>query len=265
MQDALDDLNKVIEVSHSDKVAIQDRECLNALKSCSIFDEEQKNEKQTFLKCAQALTKLISYEKNENLAKITHESSIQYQHSQIIPSAHRTKMDKIRAIRRRKEQDRVQRENPEGGRKNDLRFRVQQNEEDGEDGEGDEYEDISELDDREIEKLNRKLARNESDELDQGSSDEDQEGDNDANYYKENIFNKEDFYLYRSVLFIYGQEYSKAIQDLEQCSSIMHHNKVLYPKNQFPDKDLDDGYESPTGTGNVNGQNDVDAMSNESS
>jgi hypothetical protein len=174
-------------------------------------------------------------------------------------------MDKIRAIRRRKEQDRIQRDNPEGGRKNDLRFRVQQNEEDGEDGEGDEYEDISELDDREIEKLNRKLARNESDELDQGSSDEDQEGENDANYYKENIFNKEDFYLYRAVLYIYGQEYSKAIQDLEQCSGIMHHSKMLYPKNQFPDKELDDGYESPTGTGNVNGQNDVDNMSNDSS
>lgn len=100
------------------------------------------------------------------------------------------------------------------GRKNDLRFRVQQNEDEGEGDEGDEYEDISELDDREIEKLNRKLARNESDELDQGSSEE-EEGDNDANYYKENIFNKEDFYLYRSVLYIYGQEYSKAIQDLE--------------------------------------------------
>ena len=172
-------------------------------------------------------------------------------------------MDKIRAIRRRKEQDRVQRDNPEGGRKNDLRFRVQQNEDEGEGDEGDEYEDISELDDREIEKLNRKLARNESDELDQGSSEE-EEGDNDANYYKENIFNKEDFYLYRSVLYIYGQEYSKAIQDLEQCSSIMHHNKVLYPKNQFPDKELDEGYESPTGTGNVNGEKDVD-MSGDSS
>lgn len=40
----------------------------------------------------------------------------------------------------------------------------------------------------------------------------------------------------------------------------MHQNKVLYPKNQFPDEELgdDDGYESPTGTGNVNGQNDHD-------
>ena len=112
-------------------------------------------------------------------------------------------MDKIRAIRRRKEQDRVQRENPENGRKNDLRFRVQQNNEDGEDEEND-YEDISELDDAELEKLNRKLNRNESDELDQGSSDDEEESEQDANYYKENIFNKEDFYLYRSILYIYG-------------------------------------------------------------
>ena len=173
-------------------------------------------------------------------------------------------MDKIRAIRRRKDQDRVQRENPDAGRKNDLRFRVQQNNEDGADEDGDEYEDISELDEREIERLNRKLARNDSDELDQGSSDDEDENDQDANYYKENIFNKEDFYLYRSVLFIYGEEYEKAISDLEQCSSIMHQNKELYPKNHFSDKDLEDGYESPPGTGNVNAQND-DQMSNGSS
>jgi hypothetical protein len=135
MKDALQDLNKVIEISHTDKVAIQDRECLNALKTCSLDDDQLKihtekdfdenHDKAMFLKSAQALTKLISYEKNENLSKIVHESSIQHQHSQVIPSAHRTKMDKIRAIRRRKDQDRVQRENPEGGRKNDLRFRVQ--------------------------------------------------------------------------------------------------------------------------------------------
>ena len=36
---------------------------------------------------------------------------------------------------------------------------------------------------------------------------------------------------------------------------------MLYPKNQFPDEELgddEDGYESPTGTGNVNAQNDHD-------
>jgi len=58
-------------------------------------------------------------------------------------------------------------------------------------------------------------------------------------------------------LYIYGQEYEKAIQDLEQCSAIMHQNKVLFPKNQFPDKDLEAGYDSPTGSGNVNGRNDI--------
>lgn len=154
-------------------------------------------------------------------------------------------MDKIRAIKRRKEQDK---QHKEGNRRNDLRFRVQQQDGEGEE-EGDEYEDISELDDNEIEKLNRKLERNESDELDQqASSDEEtDEASEDANYYKENIFNKEDFYLYRAVLEIYGGNYEKAIQDLEQCSNIMHQNKVLYPKNQFSDKDLEDGYESPTG------------------
>lgn len=35
MAEALEDLNKVIEISPEDKVAIQDRECLNALNQCS--------------------------------------------------------------------------------------------------------------------------------------------------------------------------------------------------------------------------------------
>ena len=109
---------------------------------------------------------------------------------------------------------------------------MQQNNDDGE--EADEFEDISELDDREIERLNYKIAKSESDELDQDSSDDANSADDedaDANYYKENIFNKEDFYLYRAVLQIYGAEYEKAVQDLEQCSGIMHQSKNLYPKN----------------------------------
>lgn len=233
MEEALDDLNKVIEISPNDKVALQDRECLNALKTCSLVGQEDdyKHERNIFAKQAQAISKLITYEKNENVQKITHESSILHNHSQIIPSAHRTKMDKIRAIRRRKEQDRVQRDNPEAGRKNDLRFRVQQQNDEGQD-DGDDYEDISDLDDREWEKLKRLQARNDSDELDQGGSSDDEEEDSqDANYYKENIFNKEDFYLYRSVLYIYAQDYDKAVSDLEQCSGIMHQNKNLYRKD----------------------------------
>ena len=70
----------------------------------------------------------------------------------MIPSAQRTKTDKIRAIRRRKEQDRLVRENRV--KKNDLRFRVHQGEAQDE---VDEFEDISDLDPDEILKLNRQL------------------------------------------------------------------------------------------------------------
>lgn len=37
----------------------------------------------------------------------------------------------------------------------------------------------------------------------------------DTNYYKENIFNKEDYYLYRAVMFFYAGEYEKSIVDFE--------------------------------------------------
>ena len=71
----------------------------------------------------------------------------------MIPSASRTKTDKIRAVRRRKEHDRLVKERKE--KFNDLRFRVQH--EGGENGpnEEEEYEeDISDLDSEEINKLN---------------------------------------------------------------------------------------------------------------
>ena len=58
--------------------------------------------------------------------------------------------------------------------------------------------------------------KSESDELEQDTS-EDEGNDADdpeANYYKENIFNKEDFYLYRGVLAIYSGEYEGAMEDL---------------------------------------------------
>jgi len=41
MQEALDDLNKVIEISPNDKVAIQDRDCLKSLQECSLLDKEK--------------------------------------------------------------------------------------------------------------------------------------------------------------------------------------------------------------------------------
>ena len=84
------------------------------------------------------------------MAKIMHESSILHHHSQLIPSANRTKTDKIRAARRRKEQDRYVREGKQ--KRNDLRFRVQR--EGGEQEEEDDYEDVSDLDQDEISRLN---------------------------------------------------------------------------------------------------------------
>jgi hypothetical protein len=69
----------------------------------------------------------------------------------LIPSANRTKTDKIRASRRRKEQDRYVREGKQ--KRNDLRFRVQREEQDQQEEE-DDYEDISDLDQDEISRLN---------------------------------------------------------------------------------------------------------------
>lgn len=100
MSEALRDLNRVIELASSDKVALADRDCLNALKTCANKEGQAPgtlHEKAIFEKATVALTKLISYEGNEHLSKITHESSIQHHHSQLIPSAQRTKADKIRA------------------------------------------------------------------------------------------------------------------------------------------------------------------------
>ncbi len=67
------------------------------------------------------------------------------------------------------------------------------------------------------------------------------ENDEETNYYKENIFNKEDYYLYRAVMYFYSGDFEKALNDFEHSSSIMHSQKVLYPRNQFPDEPSDDG------------------------
>ena len=87
----------------------------------------------------------------------------------MIPSAQRTKVDKIRAIRRRKEQDRAFKSGK--SKRNDLRFRVQQPAEE----EQDEFEDISDLDPDEIIKLNRQLEAGSN--ASQGADKSDDEAD----------------------------------------------------------------------------------------
>ena len=53
----------------------------------------------------------------------------------------------------------------------------------------------------------------------QGADKSDDEADTkeaeEANYYKENIFNKEDYYLYRGVMSIYSGDYEKSISDFD--------------------------------------------------
>jgi len=51
--------------------------------------------------------------------------------------------------------------------------------------------------------------------------------DEEPNYYWENIFNCEDFHLYRAVINFYAGHYKKAEKDFESSSKIMHANKSL--------------------------------------
>lgn len=80
MNEALKDLNKVIEISPNDKVAIADKDCLTALKLASTNGQQNAlpHDKNIYEKAIVLLTKLISYEKNEHLAKINHDSSIMH-------------------------------------------------------------------------------------------------------------------------------------------------------------------------------------------
>lgn len=60
MPEALKDLNKVIEIAATDKVALADRECLNALKLASGRDGQTScHEKSVYEKALTPLTKLI--------------------------------------------------------------------------------------------------------------------------------------------------------------------------------------------------------------
>lgn len=96
----------------------------------------------------------------------------------------------------------------------------------------DEYENLSELDDRELDKINRRKELEDASSMtEQAKLEAEDEKDEETNYYKENIFNKEDYYLYRAVMHFYAGDYDKSLADFEQSSAVMHSAKVLYPKN----------------------------------
>lgn len=195
-KEALSDLNKVVELSPNDRVARNDRDCLKCLGSC-IGTEVNSS---AFEKSVVSLTQLINLHQIKQpsiFLKQLHHSSIIYHHSQIIPNSNRTKVDKIKTLRQMR----------------DRRLRSGELEDDStfEDEEFDldvEIEDIGEIDEQSVTK--------------------------EENYYKENIFNREDYFLYRAIMYFYVGEYDKAIADFDQTTKIMHVNKNLVKtKNNF--------------------------------
>jgi tetratricopeptide (TPR) repeat protein len=172
----------------------------------------------TFEKSIVILTQLINYDKNVGFLKQLHHSSIIYHHSQIIPNSNRTKVDKIRTLRQMR--DRRMRS---GDIEDDSTF---------EDEEFDldvEIHDIGEIDEQSVTK--------------------------EENYYKENIFNREDYFLYRAIMYFYVGEYDKAIADFDQTSKIMHANKNLVKtKNNFRVDEEDKEFEKVS---NASSQTDL--------
>jgi hypothetical protein len=73
-----------------------------------------------------------------------------------------------------------------------------------------EYDDISDIDEKELERLNKKKKHDDEVSVITESQAEDDK-EEETNYYKENIFNKEDYYLYRAVMYFYSGDYEKSI------------------------------------------------------
>lgn len=71
------------------------------------------------------------------------------------------------------------------------------------------------MDEREIQKLNRELeqasqdipVRKDDEETESKAEEAAAADEGETNYYKENIFNKEDYYLYRAVMYFYAGDY----------------------------------------------------------
>ena len=116
-EQALKDLNIVVERCPQDKIAVVDRDCLNALKQAIQASQSNQNEIGTssprspqskqgfdssnFEKAVITYTKLIntSYDIENNIN--TSVSAIR-SHQQIIPNVKRIKIEKVRALRRKR-------------------------------------------------------------------------------------------------------------------------------------------------------------------
>ena len=187
MQQAMIDLNKVIELSPNDKVAITDKECLGAIRLGSLG---KLGDNHIFDKAIAILTKLISFDSNQKLNAFNINSQVMQTHNQPLPKLKKQK----------KSPQRNSKDKGKGGTK----IGVVHNTYNGERvitlpetqilGGGDENTIFTINPDEEIEK----------------SLFDDDEQDED-NLYKENIFSKEDFFLYRGTMHFYNAEFDKAL------------------------------------------------------
>ena len=83
MQEALKDLNEVMELSPTDRVVQADRECLHCLIECSSLGREDEGapRHEDYERAACTLTRLIQNETSKQMQELVHQSSIQHQHS----------------------------------------------------------------------------------------------------------------------------------------------------------------------------------------
>ncbi|CDW75599.1 tpr domain containing protein [Stylonychia lemnae] len=191
LDQALKDLNLVVERSPQDKIAYVDRECLSALQIAIQAAQSNQAPPQAlpspiakssydvsaFEKGIVSFTKLLNthYDIEYNTQTTT---SANRMHQQIIPNVKRIKIEKMRALRRKRAKDAQINNSMKRTKKIKQRFL---------------------LEDASDHQLQMQASQIEP-----------------FSYYKENIFGQEDFYLYRGVMHFYTGDYQKAINDFEQ-------------------------------------------------
>ena len=177
IDEAMKDLNIVMELNPHDKIAYTDKEWLLAItKAIKIFKNNlnEDEQMQAIGKITNILTRLTNQDFNNN--NVNNKNTVTRTHAQIIPNVKRIKIEKLRIISYLKQKEKEK------------------------------Y--IAEV------KGEKLVVKREYVELDQDLV-KDAEAITPYSYYKENIFSEEDFYLYRGIMFFYAGEYNKAWKDFK--------------------------------------------------
>jgi len=175
IDDAMKDLNNVMELNPHDKIAYTDKECLYAItQAIDIFKQNlgEEDQKREISKLTNILTRLTN--KDFNTSNLNNKNTVTRTHAQIIPNVKRIKLEKLRIMNylKKKEKDRY----------------------------------ISEVKGEPL-TIEREYTEKDEDLV------EEAEAILPYSYYKENIFSEEDFYLYKAIMGFYSGEYDKAQKD----------------------------------------------------